>query len=1312
METKTVKELQAIAKQQKLRGYSRLRKAELITLLNEAPQQLWGAVETKDRLLLDEPVPSISIPILQPTPAATHSATRSAKPSFYNRLNNFKVLGTKIKSEVSTFVDWIINYKPEPIKRVMNEKLGALKTTISNLFKETDIDENKRRFDLTSQKSHIVESKTAIKGFAKQYVADGIAGTDAETFLNSAKSEVVNLIGKNRQTKINLVLFCKMERVDIKSGEVTNTVAPFVSKTEVVLEGTDVGELYNNASDKMLKSMAKFQMTGSNWRFRAVSRLEINTATYKPLKGKSWIPLPPELAAKKAVINMKNEDDECFKWCVTRALNPVEKNSERITEELREQAIKLNWNGIEFPVPVDENVINKFEKNNKVSVNVFGYDDNVYPLILSKRESEKVIDLLLISEGERKHYCWIKNFNKLCAERTETGGHNSMHYCKRCLNGYRHIEGLDKHNEYCGLHKAQRAQVPKAGTTKFFKHYFKSMRVPFVVYADFESFIKPIDTCHPNNEESYTNKYQKHTPSSFCYHIKCFDDSLYQQEPVTFTAENETDDVAQIFVDTLEQNIKDIYNQFKFSKKMIFTKKDETLYKSTTTCHICEGAEGEFRRNEIDDDNYIKVRDHCHLTGKFRGAAHNKCNLAYRIPTFYPVLFHNLTGYDSHLFIKKLRSVVDGETITCIPNNEEKYISFSKKIVVDKFTDEKTGNEVDVKRELRFLDSFRFMPSSLDALSKNLKDDQCCEMAEAYGEQSEQFKLLRKKGTYPYDYMDSIERLDETKLPPKDAFYSKLNDSGISDEEYEHAKNVWNEFNCKTMRDYHDLYNKSDVLLLADVFEKFRDVCMKNYKLDPVWYFTSPGLAWDAALKLTKVKLELISDYDMLLMIQQGIRGGVSTISNRFAHANNKYMGESFDNSKPPSYISYLDANNLYGWAMSKPLATDGFKWMSEEELDDWKNISAEEERGCILEVDLEYPKDLHDLHNDYPLASENIMPEGSKVRKLIPNLNNKTKYVLHYENLKQYESLGLIITKIHRGILFDEEAWLKKYIDLNTKLRTEAANDFEKDFFKLMNNSVFGKTIENIENRVDVRLVTSEKEALKLSAKVNYDRCTIFDENLIAVHMRKTKVMYDKPIYLGMSILDLSKTLMYDFHYNYIKNKYDDRAKLLFTDTDSLAYEIKTEDFYADIAGDVERLFDTSDYPKDHPSGIKVGVNKKVIGMFKDEAAGKQIEEFVGLRAKLYSYKMFEGKENKKCKGVKRCVVEKTISHDDYRNTLFNRTDLHRTMNVIRSCKHDIYTEEVNKIALSSDDDKRVIQEDGVHTLAYGHWKLEVLIR
>jgi len=378
---------------------------------------------------------------------------------------------------------------------------------------------------------------------------------------------------------------------------------------------------------------------------------------------------------------------------------------------------------------------------------------------------------------------------------------------------------------------------------------------------------------------------------------------------------------------------------------------------------------------------------------------------------------------------------------------------------------------------------------------------------------------------------------------------------------------------------------------------------------------------------------------------------------------------------------------------------------MTETEVNCWRDITNENGVGCILEVDLEYDQALHDLHNDYPLAPESIKVET--VHKLIPNLNDKKKYVLHYENLKLYESLGLKITRIHGGIKFKESQWLKKYIDLNTKLRTKATNDFEKDFFKLMNNSVFGKTMENIENHVDIRLVCDEKEALKLAAKTNFDRFTIFDENLIAVHMKRTRLKYNKPIYLGMCILDLSKTLMYDFHYNYIKKKYKDKAKLLFTDTDSLAYEIQTEDFYKDIANDIQARFDTSEYPKNHPSGIETGVNKKVLGMFKDEASGKQIDEFVGLRAKLYSYKMFAGDEHKKCKGIKRNVAKTTLTHDDFKNCLLGDTRVYRRMNVIRSHRHDIYTEEVNKIALSTDDDKRVLQPDKIHTLALGHYKL-----
>ena len=397
----------------------------------------------------------------------------------------------------------------------------------------------------------------------------------------------------------------------------------------------------------------------------------------------------------------------------------------------------------------------------------------------------------------------------------------------------------------------------------------------------------------------------------------------------------------------------------------------------------------------------------------------------------------------------------------------------------------------------------------------------------------------------------------------------------------------------------------------------------------------------------------------MLFMVKQGIRGGICIAPNRYAKANNKYM-KTYDPSEPSKFIIYLDANNLYGWAMSLPLPTHGFKWMGDDEFEGWRNMP--EGEGCILEVDLEYPKELHDLHNDFPLAPENIIPPGSEVKKLTPNLNNKDKYVVHHQTLKIYESLGLKVTKVHKGIKFYESPWLKPYIDKNTALRTKATNNFEKDFFKLMNNSVFGKTMQNVETYVDLKLVCDREKAIKLAAKPNYDRTTIFDENLAAIHMKKTKIFYDKPIYLGMAILDLSKVLMYEFHYNYMKKKYGNNAKLLYTDTDSLIYEIQTEDFYVDIARDVDLWFDTSEYPEEIP--IRKA-NKKVIGMFKDEACGKQIEEFVGLRAKLYSYKM-AGEEKKKCKGIKKVVVKNRITHDDYIKCLETKAEQLRKMVIL----------------------------------------------
>ena len=666
-----------------------------------------------------------------------------------------------------------------------------------------------------------------------------------------------------------------------------------------------------------------------------------------------------------------------------------------------------------------------------------------------------------------------------------------------------------------------------------------------------------------------------------------------------------------------------------------------------------------------------------------------------------PVIFHNLQGYDAHLFIKQL-ACLPGE-LNCIPSTEEKYISFSKKIKVDEYKSSRTGEMISLYFEIRFIDSFKFLQTSLANLVGNLQPDDFYNTKEIFSENVDQ---LTRKGVYPYDYVSSNEKLSETQLPPKEEFYSKLNDEDITDDDYQHAINVWNTFKCKTIRDYHDLYLKSDVLLLSDVFENFRNTCLHHYNLDPAHYYTSPGLAWDACLKETGQELQLLHDYDMLMMFERGIRGGISHISKRYAEANNKYMKD-YDPDEESTYIQYLDANNLYGWAMSQSLPTHGFKWMRDLTKETVMDILEKANhsmsnlgrKGYIFEVDLEYPHKLWKSHNDYPLAPEKMIVNG--VEKLICHFKPRKNYVVHYRNLRQYLELGMKITAVHRGISFYQSSWMEPYIRKNTELRKTAANSFEKDFFKLMNNSVFGKTIENIRKRQNIILVDDRKKAVKLTSRPNFDRATIFDRNLIAVHMKKTEVYFNKPVYVGQAILDLSKTLMFNFHYNYIQKKYKDRAELLFTDTDSLMYQIYTDDFYKDTSHDIETKFDTSDYPPVHPSGIKTGVNKKVIGMFKDEVAGKQITCFVGLRPKLYSFRIEEDKEVRKCKGIKKNVVKKKLDFDDYVQCLFLGKKQMRKMKIIRSENHDIYSKEVNKIALSNEDDKREVMFNKVKTIA-----------
>ena len=1237
-----------------------------------------------------------------------------SKPNLINLLvERDLITTTPIKAQEANL--WVsVKNIPEALRRVAKKKarnareaVADFKDYIRNLnrdyitpsrLKKLSKQLNKKINKAVKEEERLftpIKEKSAFKGFASQYVIKGSPDYDTTTFLMAAKPFLINIMDKNRNIKVRLYLNCIMKRTDSDGFTVIKKFAFHSIGQKIITESTDPHEIYKEMFNEMEEEVQKVEHAeGSGWVFVEVENLTLHTDIWDPIKGSSYIDLPKELKNKNAIINMKNEDNKCFLWCVLRALNPKDKNAERIDKDLKSKENTLNMEGIAYPVSFRD--IDRFEKQNPdISITILGYnkDERVYPLKISKinKNSKYQIALLLIKDSENSHYCLIKNISALLT--TQYNNHKGKReYCFNCLNSFKSPEALKKHLEYCNLNECIKLIMPSPNTFIKFINSLYSERAPFVIYADFESIVKPLNTCEPDPNKSYTLKYQKHEPLSFVYYIKSFNESVYKSELRRYVKENEEDpDVIDVFINWLEEDVKTISELG--NKKMIITKEEEEKFKQASDCWICH------KKLNLGD----RVRDHCHYTGRYRGAAHNLCNLKYSKPNNISVFFHNLSGYDSHLIIKKLDATTGA--IDCIPNNEEKYISFSKTIKTGEYTNKK-GETKNKYFKIIFKDSLKFLASSLEALVKNLPEDALNNLNKYFT--PEKVKLLKQKGFFPYDYMDNIEKLKDPKPPPQKAFYSKLTGKGINNYNYNHVLNVWKTWKMKTFKEYLELYNITDVLLLADVFENFRDICLKIYGLDPVYYYTAPGLAWDAMLKLTGVELELISDIDMLLMVENGIRGGVSMVSNRYGKANNKYMKD-FNKKEPSKYLMYLDANNLYGAAMCEKLPVHSFKWMSNKEIENLFNnqiVQVWEKTPCILEVDLIYPEELHDLHNDYPLCPERVEC-GNGVKKLIPNLRDKNNYVVHYKTLMQYLSLGMKLKKIHRGIKFIESDFLKPYIDKNTNLRTQAKNNFEKDFFKLMNNSVFGKTMENIRNRVNVKLVNTGEQFKKLTAKPNYESRKIFNENLVSVHMKKTSLTMNKPVYLGMSILDLSKITMYDFHYRYIKLKYGNKAKLLFTDTDSLFYEIETEDFYKDISGDVKDRFDTSDYPEGHPSGIPTGINKKVLGMFKDEEAGKIVKEFVGLRAKLYSYKMDEGKENKRCKGIKKAVVEKSITHENYKTCLETGKEQLRRQNIIRSYEHVLYTEEVNKVALSAADDKRYLLKDSFDTLAWGHHKI-----
>ena len=1181
----------------------------------------------------------------------------------------------KIKDELRRMVDGDKVAKERKELRENNEdQQGQINLSHTNLY-----DHN------------IVDEARALKGAIVTKTWSQIFLNDEGDTYNTPKTFFVNIVGndmkvyienllKENNNKAQLTLYAKFKKPT--QEVITFCSLPVKSQIYIFTQGNDIDETITLMLHEIQETIEDIHVRGSGWILDSIVKLTLETLIYKPFKGSSYIDLPDHIKNKQACINVHNNDDKCFKWAVLSGLHPTNNNASKVTS-YEEFESNYNFKCLTYPVEVKNSNFIKFENHNSeisVSVYILTKTNDVVPIYISQEVRPNNINLLLIIKGEKSHYVLIKNMSKLLATKS---CHKELFYCRYCCIPFRTQEKLNYHLNYSRCFDRDSITkdiMPEEGETIEFNGHDKSVKAPIVLYGDFESYLYKMDKTTTN-----TQRLQQHLPSGFMLiAVNQLTGSIVKS--LLYTGE----DVMNVFYKTLDDWHDELQDIIKENIPFIMSEEDNIKYKSGK-CHICK------------HQCVNKVRDHDHKTGKFIGPACNACNLKRKTTNKIPIFFHNGKGYDNHLIIKALKDE-HNKRLSCIAQNFEKFISFS------------IGNYV-------FKDSLQFMAASLDSLSKNLSMEDKQITINHYKEQGyndEDINLVLKKGFFPYDWFDSLDKLNNTCLPPIECFYNGLEGKELALKDYLHAKLVWKRFNCKTFKDYHDIYLKTDVFLLADVFENFRKVCYNIYELDPAHYYTAPGLSWDAMLKYTGVELDLLSDVDMYRFFELGIRGGISMISHRYAKANNKYMAN-YDPRQKSKYLLYLDANNLYGWAMSQKLPTGKFKWVENIDIN---TIDLDGDKGYVFQVDLEYPKELHDKHNCYPLAPERLAikdewlsgyqhellgkldMKNSHIPKLTPNLFDKSHYIVHAKNLKFYLDQGLILTKVHRALSFDQSPWLEKYINKNTVERTKAKNDFEKDFYKLMNNSVFGKTMENIRNRTDIKFAQSAKLMTKWASNPMYADSQIINEDLVAVQMKKTITQLNKPIYLGMCILDLSKLHMFNFHYNYIVKKYGDKSKLMFTDTDSLTYSIECEDVYADMAENKE-LFDMSEYSKENP--VYDTSNKKVIGKFKDECSNYLMIEFVGVRPKCYAFSKESNigiEEKKTLKGIKKSVVQNNINLQDYKNCVLDNKTKYDNMKTFRSYDHNVFTINTKKMSLCNFDNKRFICQDGINTRALGHYR------
>ncbi|XP_072153271.1 uncharacterized protein [Bemisia tabaci] len=1150
--------------------------------------------------------------------------------------------------------------------------------------------------NLFEMKVPIVQVETACQSRLKTFFITNFQPENLiiDEYLLSAKDLMLKKIKEEltgEALKVNILVYAEYEKADDKDKEGMQ-LKKFKTKNEAIFASTDLDEYYEKFRAKINKESFDFHMNGSGWVLKKIQGMELRINRYYALhRGGTYVKLP---FRTNNVVNVNNgESNDCFRYAMLGKFVPKEEKNKFRPEIYVDLFDRYDFSDVRLPTSIDD--IIKFEKRNNVSVSVFGLRESlvsnkkkytVYPIKVADPEREDHTDLLCLSTPVplSYHYCWISNFEQLVRNQL-TKYHHRIYICKKCFTYKYSMEELSQHKVLCSLvsKDAFLASFPDERYLKFENHH-KEIKHNYVIYADFEAYLEQIhgDSEHP------ASAYRRHISNSYAYLLVTEDPEFKMTEPKLYRGEEAhikfLDDII-----TLVGRISESYNDKE--SKIIMTHEDRATFEAENRCGHCEV--------DFSQPGIVKVRDHDHqkraggkTRSNYRKALCSNCNLIFRHEKCVRVVLHNGSRYDFHEVVLALNKYP--HRVEIIPHTEENYISMTVHL----------GNRFSIK----FIDSFRFLPASLDKLVQTIPRESFVRTRKLTRTDNE-FDMVCRKAPFPYDYVDNPAKLNETRPPPREAFFNTLTQTDISEEEYERFLQVWQTFNFRNLGEYSDFYLRLDVCLLSDVFEEFRLFGIKNYSLDCANYLTLPGFAFDAFLKITNVKIQLFNDMDMVFMIMSSIRGGITQVVKRHALANNPLIPDQFDPKKPVNYIQYLDVTALYAHTMRKHLPYDNYTWVPEGEelLTLAKTIINHPDDapfGYILDVDIEYPEHLHDLHKDLPFLCKNeIPPSGAgKCTKLLTTLANKNNYVIHYVMLKEALGQGLKLLRVNRAIKFRQAPFLAPFIELNARLRREATNPFHQTLLKLCSNACYGKFIENPLKRKNIKLGTNSRQILKAISRVDFIDRTIFAEELVAIHLRRTEVVIDRPMIVGFSILDLSKVHMYQFHYNHMLKKYNpDQVQLLYMDTDSFIYELTTPNVYDDMMSDLH-LYDTSNFPEGHQ--CRSATNRKVMGSFKDETGGIPIAEFVALRPKMYAYRFSDGETEKRAKGISTPVV-RSLNFANFLTVLKDpESRMTASMRRIGARKHQLYSFETTKRTLSGLDDKRCILEDGVSTVPWGH--------